>query len=437
MTHGLHTLNLAWLTRLRWAAVAGQLTTMGVAALALDVALPWGALLLIVAAEVASNAVGHAWLAARRPIGEGLVAGVMVFDLLALTALLYATGGPTNPFNFLYLVHVALAAIVLRPSWAWGLAALSAALFALLFVAHEPLVFVGDHGGAGGHGHSHHGGSDAAMDVHTRGMWVAFTVAAVFIVYFTHRIHRELAARDAELATARARAERTERLAALATLAAGAAHELSTPLSTIAVVARELERDLVGPDHAPEEAVEDARLIRSEVARCRAVLDRLAGDAARPRGEAAARVSVAALAAGLADGRPEGAVTVEVAGGVGAHEVVAQVSALTRALRGLVDNAIAAGGEAPVVVRAGREGDDVIIEVVDRGVGIPADALARVGEPFFSTREPGAGMGLGVFVARAVVADHGGEVELESAVGTGTRARVALPLVPRDEEGAP
>lgn len=435
VTHGLHTLNLAWLTRLRWAAVAGQVATMGVAALAFGVVLPWGALLLVVAAEVAANAVAHRWLAARRAIGEGLVAAVMVFDLLALTALLYATGGPTNPFNFLYLVHVALAAIVLRPGWAWGLAALSAALFALLFAAHEPLVFAGELGGAAGHGHHHHGASDAAMDVHTRGMWVAFAVAAVFIVYFTHRIHRELATRDAELAVARERAQRTERLAALATLAAGAAHELSTPLSTIAVVARELERDLVEPDHAPEEAVEDARLIRSEVARCRAVLDRLAGDAARPRGEAAARVRVAALAAALASDRPPGAVAVQVAEDAGAIEVVAQVSALTRALGGLVDNAVAAGGEPPVVVRAERDGDDAVIAIEDRGVGMSADILARLGEPFFSTREPGAGMGLGVFVARAVVADHDGEIELTSAVGVGTRARVALPLAEGEGEG--
>jgi len=434
MSRDLPTLNLAWLTRLRWAAIAGQLVTMVVAAEAFDVVLPWGPLLAVVGLEVLSNVLAHAWLAARRPIGELTVAAAMVFDLLALSALLYWSGGPMNPFNFLYLVHVALAAIVLGPAWAWGLAGLSAGLFALLFLAHEPMVFAGELAHGDHHGHHPDPGHDAAMDVHTRGMWVAFAVAATFIVYFTNRINRELAARDAELAAARDQAARAERLAALATLAAGAAHELSTPLSTIAVVARELERDLAETGTPGPEAAEDARLILSEVGRCRDVLERLTGEAARPRGEGARRLTVAELVARLLEGRPPGAVTADVPPEVGALTLVAQQEALVRALGGLVDNALVAGGETPVTVTARVEGGTLVLAVIDRGAGMSPEVLARAGEPFFSTREPGAGMGLGVFLARAVASDHGGQLELASSPGDGTRATTRLPLPPGGEE---
>ncbi|PKN57977.1 MAG: sensor histidine kinase [Deltaproteobacteria bacterium HGW-Deltaproteobacteria-14] len=434
MTRDLDTLNLAWLTRLRWAAIAGQLTTMLVVRYALDVLVPWGPLLAVVGVEVLLNGLGHAWLRTRRPISEAVIGATIIADVLALTLLLYFTGGPTNAFNFLYLVHIALAAVVLRPLWTWALAALAAGLFALLFVAHEPMILAGVSGGDPNL-HAMHGGGGALMEVHMRGMWVAFAVAAAFIVYFTSRITRELAERDGELREARDHAARAERLAALATLAAGAAHELSTPLSTIAVISRELERDLLrsaqpgGGGCDTSESVEDAKLIQGEVARCRGVLDRLAGDAGRPRGEPLARLKVPALLEATLEGTN---LWVEVASDAGGAVVTVRPVALSRALRGLVDNAVAASGVDGVRVTARLAGGELELVVADSGPGMAPALLERIGEPFFTTKEPGKGMGLGVFLARSVVAEHGGRLELESEVGRGTRVVVRLPLAGAD-----
>jgi len=435
VTRDLNTLNLAWLTRLRWAAIAGQLCTVVVAEQALGVQIPWGPLAAVFAAEVALSLFAHAWLRARQPIGEGVIGAAVIADLLALTLLLYFTGGPTNPFNFLYLVHIALAAVVLSPRWTWALAVLSAGLFALLFVASEPLRMVGEAAPDMGHAmmsHGMHGGS-AAMDVHTRGMWVAFAVAAVFIVYFTSRINRELVERERELGDVRDRAARTERLAALATLAAGAAHELSTPLSTIAVLSRELERDLAAQACAPSaDSIEDTRLIQAEVTRCRAVLDRLAGDAGRPRGEPTATITAGALVdATLA----ETGVSATLDAATRALPVTVRKVALSQSLRGLVNNAVLAAGVDGVRVTAARRGDELELVVADSGPGMPPELLARIGEPFFTTREPGRGMGLGVFLARSVVAEHGGRLELDSEVGRGTQAVVHLPLAGDGDAG--
>ena len=132
------------------------------------------------------------------------------------------------------------------------------------------------------------------MSLHLQGMWVAFGVAASFIVYFLLRVRRALERHERELDAARAAGLRQERLASLATLAAGAAHELMTPLSTIAVIAGDLQRDLAQPGASPR-AVEDARLVRAQVDRCRAIIERMRADAGDTAGEGFASVPVAAL----------------------------------------------------------------------------------------------------------------------------------------------
>src|SRR6185369_2055893 len=183
-------------------------------------------------------------------------------------------------FSFLYLVNIALSAVVLRSLWTWTLVVLSLACFGALFAA------------APAHGHAEH------MQMHLQGMWVAFGVAAVFITYFVQRVTGALAARDVELAAANERTARHERLASLATLAAGAAHELSTPLSTIAIAAKELERRLASDGDAGA----DARLIREQVERCRQILAHMADDAGASSGETVEAVPIASIVDGALRG---------------------------------------------------------------------------------------------------------------------------------------
>jgi two-component system sensor histidine kinase RegB len=402
------------LIRLRWAAIAGQLVTIGAVHFVMRLDLPLVALLALVAVEVGSNVVCAALARRRRP-RQAWLAAVMGLDVLLFSGLIYLTGGPSNPFSFLYLIPIALASITVRAAWTWALVALSLGCSAFLFAAHEPLP-LGDH--------ARH------MSLHLQGMWVAFGVAASFIVYFLLRVRRALERHERELDAARAAAQRQEKLASLATLAAGAAHELLTPLSTIAVIAGDLQRDLAQPG-ASARAVEDARLVRAEVERCRSIIERMRADAGDTAGEGFASIPVAALVETAMDGVSDARVAVrpEISATVVDRVLTVPPRAVGQALLALIENAQQASppGDA-VVLRVAPAGGRIRFEISDRGAGMPAEVLARVGEPFFTTKPAGKGMGLGVFLARAVADRLGGEVTITSAPGTGTSVVFALPL---------
>jgi two-component system sensor histidine kinase RegB len=263
---------------------------------------------------------------------------------------------------------------------------------------------------------------------HQVGMWVAFLVAALLTASFVTRVRLALEAREQALAEARRHAAQQEKLASLTTLAAGAAHELATPLGTIAVAARELDR-LSAVAGVPPEALEDARLIRQQVDRCREILDQMSGRAdesvaQQPQSLAAEAIVSAALAAFKE--RDRARVQLDVDSRV--PPVRVPLEAASRALRTLVKNAIEASPNGtPVHVAIAADGARVRFEVVDEGTGMRPEVLERAGEPFFTTKAAGAGYGLGLFLVRAFVERWDGGFDLTSRLGHGTRATLALP----------
>jgi two-component system, sensor histidine kinase RegB len=421
-------INLGWLLKLRWVAVTGQLlatlTAKWLLGLPLPLPLPLPALFAVIGVTFVSNVAFSVWHQRAERIGEPILASVMAIDVVLLTALLFFTGGAYNPFSVLYFVHIALGAVFLTSSSVWGLLMLSLACYGFLYVAPSP--------------------SPRATDVQQilsgliEANWVAFGLAASVIAYFVTRVQRALATRDAELAMARAGQARSEKLASLATLSAGAAHELSTPLSTIAVVAKELERALER-EGATNELVEDTKLIREQVARCRTILDQMAAEAGHSTGELSAPISVRSLIELCLEGldrRQE--IAIDTASDVEEQHLHVPPKVLAQALRGIVKNALDASPPGEPVRLSVRSLDRAVsIEVQDRGMGMPPEVLHRVGEPFFTTKEPGRGMGLGVFLARAVAERIGGELRLDSQPDRGTTATVLVPMIEAEAKAEP
>ncbi|MDB4959695.1 MAG: integral rane sensor signal transduction histidine kinase, partial [Myxococcales bacterium] len=266
-----------------------------------------------------------------------------------------------------------------------------------------------------------------AIPVESRviGEWVALGVASAFVVHFLLRITGALAEREHELTEARGLAARQERLASLATMAAGAAHELSTPLGTVALAAKELERALT--KNGAGELAADARLIREQVGRCRAILEQMAQGAGTV-GENVTPCTVGELLEEAMVGiRGEPKVLSEVTDDVLRSALRLPPRAVSQALRSLITNAQDASPANAVVFSARRIADTLVVVIRDRGPGIPSEVMARIGEPFFTTKAPGRGMGLGLFLARAVIEGVGGSLQIDSAPGGGTEVVVRLP----------
>ncbi|HXK08707.1 MAG TPA: ATP-binding protein [Vicinamibacteria bacterium] len=404
--------SLGWLIRLRWGSAAGQAVTLLVALRVLHASLPVEPIVALVLAMPASNLV---LAMARRVAGapRALCGAALTFDALQLTGLLHWAGGPANPFSILYLVSITLAAVVLGARWAWFLAGLCVGCYGLLFASGVPV--------------EHLGHLDSGMRLHLQGMWVAFCVAAGLTAYFVVQMSTAIERRDAEMAAMQDRAARNERLASLATLAAGAAHELGTPLATIAVAARELEHSLRAlPGPAAGALIEDAALIRSELDRCRAILDRMAAEVGQTPGEAPAEFTARDLLADAVTALP-GPERGRVRAVAGEDAVLrAPRRALLQVVQNLLRNALDACVDG-VTVSVHAAGPGFVVLLHDDGPGMPPDVLERVGEPFFSTKGPGAGLGLGVFIARCLCEQMGGRLVMESSRGLGTTARIEMP----------
>ncbi len=412
---------LPWVVRLRYAMAAGEMATAVLVNRALHVALPLGWIALAPGAMTLTNL----FLARRaaqpehneRVATSTLVVWMFVLDTACLTAVLMLTGGANNPFSLLYLVQITLAAMILTKRQTWALGFLATLCFGSLFLVYRPLP------GLEMHRHGRGG------DLHLIGMWVGFVIATFLVALFSGKIAELLRERENSLLGMQEELAKKERLASLVTLAAGAAHELSTPLGTIAIAAREMER-FAAERSGSAALAQDSRLIRAEVDRCRAILSRMSAEGAEPAGEALEPTPAENLLQEAArEFQAGGRVRVSPCKAGPPLTVTVPRRAVTQAMTALVKNALEASEPASgVEIAAERAGPYVRLVVRDKGRGMSEESLRHAGEPFFTTKEPGAGMGLGVFLVRTLAERLGGRLTYESAPGRGTVAALELPL---------
>ncbi len=321
-------------------------------------------------------------------------------DALVLTALFALSGGAANPFTVLYFVPIVLATQI-SPRWTWGIAILCVAFFGLLFVFAST--------GHGSQGHHFAG--------HLRGMWLAFAVSGVVMTYFVHRIAIAIEDSRRQLSTLKESAELDRQLGRLGSLAAGAAHQLGTPLATMAVLVGDLE------SMSGDERSEAVASIRAEVFRCKEIIASMSNVEHR-----ASRLSTADVEAWSAD---EVADAFESVVKLAIESPIPRLSIprvlISEILSELVNNATRANDTTEVGLTILSEGDQVVFVVDDDGAGMSATDLMQATNPFYTTGESEGHMGLGLFLAETQARRLGGSLTIESSLDAGTRARLSVP----------
>ena len=406
-------IQLRTLALIRWVAITGQAVTLLLVNFGLSFKLPIGAAMAVVALSALFNALA----AAGRPferVGELEVAGYLAFDIGQLTVLLYLTGGLHNPFAFLLLAPVAVSATVLSLSSTIVLCGLALVCITALSKWHMALPWAGP--------------PPYLPPTYILGVWTALAVGILFFAAYTWRVAEEARRLSEALGATQLVLAREQQLSAMGALAAAVAHQLGSPLGTIAVTAREISHDL--PDDSP--LAEDVELVISETARCRDILAELAHN---PAAESAPFTSL-----------PVGSV-IESAAAAYRTETVAmtfkasplpgspdspepRISAAPEIVHGignLVQNAVQFSRRR-VEVTTGWSDTAVEIVIEDDGPGFPPYVLERIGEPYMSVRPQAGGelenhMGLGIFIAQTLLNRTGATVAFFNS-GTGATVRV-------------
>jgi two-component system sensor histidine kinase RegB len=375
--------------------------------------LPIRPIVLTIGALALWNVLGVRDLYSDRRVQHGEIALHLVVDVAAFTSILYFTGGNTNPFVSLYLLPISLAAASLPAAYAWSIGAICGVCYSLVWRWHVPLPPV-----------NARFGSD--FDLHVAGMWVNFLIAAMLIVFFVGRASQLLRRRDQELAALREAALRDQQIVELGTLAAGTAHELNTPLSTLAILVEELNE--VATSAAQREHL---NVMAEQIQSINERLNRIARDVGAARSEGAAQVGLRAYLEALIDqwraAHPEIELVVALDLPPADTRIVAEAT-VGQVIRNVLDNAAHAtleNGRDRVAVRVSCRDGRLDIAVTDEGTGLDP-TLGEIGLRVVSTKDRG--LGIGILLSRAALERFGGRLELANRPAGGVEAQIHLPL---------
>ena len=398
---------LMWL---RWLAIAGQAAAIALA-LALDVALPLDSVVLVLATEVAMNLYAAVRLRRGAAATHREVAAHLGFDLAAFTLLLILVGGAANPFSLLYLLQVVLIALLLPIRFAAVGTLVVIASFGLAYAFSEPL--------------HDWWGELLPHALVTRGLWASFTLTAGVTAWFVSRMVADLRTHDRLLHEAARRELNDAALLRMGTLAAGAAHELGTPLMTMAVVAGEIAREADAPA-----LKRDAAILLAQIDACRQALGNLAAAAGQLRTAGGGRAPLdrflATIVARFQATRPDVPLEARWDGTTPVPEIFAD-AALQQAILILLNNAADASPH-HVEIEGRWDENTLRLSVGDRGTGVDAASLGKLGRSFFTTKPPGKGTGMGLVLTASTLDRLGGSVGWSNRPGGGLAAEITLPL---------
>lgn len=405
--------NMKQLIDLRWVAVIGQVAAISITHWVFKIPLPLELMLGILSSLIGLNMLSlFRWYTLPSASNRELLIGFLI-DVGALTALLYFSGGATNPFVFLYPLQLALAAMLLDSRSTWALVAITSICFAALTRFYVPLQLPS-------------GGVERLFDLHIIGMWICFVLDAVLLVVFMSRINRNLRDRDEHLAGLRQRAAEEDHIVRMGLLASGAAHELGTPLATLSVTLNDW-RNMPQFKNDPELSEELAEL-QHELERCKTIVSGILMSSGEARGGSIAVVNASEFVSDLvrewSGSRNSKALKYTRMGGDDCH--IVSDSALKQIIHNVLDNAAEVSPDWVKLTAEHIDGNFTLV-VRDRGPGFAQNILDNLGKPYQSTKGK-LGGGLGLFLVMNVVRKFGGEVVAENDPEGGAVVTLRIPM---------
>ena len=337
----------------------------------------------------------------------------LIVDMIVLSVLVYLTGGSTNPFIFFFLLPIIFAAASLNFKQTCIIAGLAIASYTTLMFYHVPLLKHAEH---------HEG-----FDLHVWGMWYGFLVSAVLVSYFVSRIGTTLRKRNLALAKAREENLKAAQVLSLGTLAAGTAHELGTPLSTMAILAKEMEYE----HQDNQETLRNLQLLRDQIDRCKTILSRMAVDAGTAHAESGGLINIEQYLQQLFDDWQESNSQIDISTicTLKGDEInIIADTTLTQSITNVLNNAVEAA-EQQIEFNAVWDQQLLNIEILDDGKGVDPSIMVNINQPTMSNKQP-RGLGIGLFLAQITLNRLGGQLEIKNREQKGTCVTIQLPLNP-------
>jgi two-component system sensor histidine kinase RegB len=406
-------IRLDTLVKLRWLAIAGQLAAVLVVAIGFGFPLPIAVIIAIIAASAGLNLLLRVGYPVTHRLSDRAAATLLGFDVVQLGCLLYLTGGLENPFAILFLAPVMISATTLPPERTLALGALALVATTILAMWHQPLPWVP-------------GEQVRLPPLYVLGVWLAILLGLTFIGVYAWRVAEESRQLGNALAATELVLAREQHLSQLDGLAAAAAHELGTPLATIALVVKELERAM--PESDPHR--DDIMLLKEQTARCRQILGKIATLGTEPAGPLKSVGLRQLIEEVSAPQRPFHVKLAVEADGVGPEPRTARSAGLAYGLENLIDNAVDFAATT-VTIEADWSPTNVMLRISDDGPGFHPDILRRLGEPYVTTRRTddrstGGGLGLGLFIAKTLIERTGATFQAANSRKAGRGAEITM-----------
>lgn len=426
--------NLQWLFILRNLMIGGESLLLLISIDILNIPLHQEALWLTILAICSVNLYTWIRLKTDLPVTEMEIFSQLALDVFAIASLLYLTGGATNPFTWIFLLPVILTAIVLPHAYTWYMVILTTTLYTFLIPYHATLTTVEPHlmhMNMGNISHEMHNQQDAEFfNFHIFGMWFGFVCSAGLVAFFSLELSNTIKASERTLAEAREKALQDDRIISLGTLAASAAHDMGTPLGTMAIISNELKYDY-SPEVHPE-LHEKMNIMEEQINRCKQALSVMSASAGELRAESG-HITVLSdyldeVIMQWRNQQPGVRLNLHINPEAPLNESILAELTLTHSLINVLNNAAEVSPREKGIdlfIHRCTQDHFIGIQIRDYGPGIPDELIDQIGKAPINSQQ---GLGVGLFLTYSTITRLGGKIDVSNAPTGGACIDIILPL---------